>query len=55
MAEPLGLETVAEGVEDQATLELLRDIGVDFVQGFGIDEPTELNLGSVVKPLIPAE
>jgi EAL domain-containing protein (putative c-di-GMP-specific phosphodiesterase class I) len=42
MAEPLGLETVAEGVEDQATLELLREIGVDFVQGFGIHRPAPL-------------
>jgi diguanylate cyclase (GGDEF)-like protein/PAS domain S-box-containing protein len=44
MAAPLGLETVAEGVEDQATLELLREIGVDFVQGFFIDKPSPLNI-----------
>lgn len=44
MARPLGLETVAEGVEDQATLEILRDIGVDYVQGFGIEMPFELEL-----------
>jgi len=29
----LGLTTVAEYVEDEATLEALRTIGVDFVQG----------------------
>jgi diguanylate cyclase (GGDEF)-like protein/PAS domain S-box-containing protein len=45
MAEPLGLETVAEGVEDQATFELLREIGVDFVQGFGIDKPSLIEVG----------
>jgi diguanylate cyclase (GGDEF)-like protein/PAS domain S-box-containing protein len=43
MAKPLGLETVAEGVENHATLDLLRSIGVDFVQGFGIHEPTVLD------------
>jgi diguanylate cyclase (GGDEF)-like protein/PAS domain S-box-containing protein len=47
MAEPLGLETVAEGVENQETLELLREIGVDFVQGFGIDMPKPLDLSIV--------
>jgi EAL domain-containing protein (putative c-di-GMP-specific phosphodiesterase class I) len=44
MAEPLGLKTVAEGVEDQATLELVREIGVDFVQGFGIHRPEPLQI-----------
>jgi EAL domain-containing protein (putative c-di-GMP-specific phosphodiesterase class I) len=44
MAKPLGLETVAEGVEDKETLELLREIGVDYVQGFGIGRPFELDL-----------
>jgi diguanylate cyclase (GGDEF)-like protein/PAS domain S-box-containing protein len=44
MAEPLGLKTVAEGVEDQATLELVRELGVDFVQGFGIHRPEPLQI-----------
>jgi diguanylate cyclase (GGDEF)-like protein len=35
----LGLRVVAEGVEDDATLELLRSIGVDAVQGYGISRP----------------
>jgi EAL domain-containing protein (putative c-di-GMP-specific phosphodiesterase class I) len=46
MAEPLRLETVAEGVEDQATLDLLRQIGVGFVQGFAIDRPAPLELST---------
>src|SRR5262249_19055611 len=35
----LGLRVVAEGVEDDATLELLRAVGVDAAQGFGISRP----------------
>jgi EAL domain-containing protein (putative c-di-GMP-specific phosphodiesterase class I) len=35
---------VAEGVEDEATLQILRTIGVDYVQGFGIAMPFELQL-----------
>jgi Amt family ammonium transporter len=34
-----GIQTVAEFVEDVETLGVLSDIGVDFVQGFGISKP----------------
>jgi PAS domain S-box-containing protein len=34
--------TVAEGVEDAETLELLRDYGVDFAQGFHIGRPAPI-------------
>ena len=46
MAKPLGLETVAEGVEDEATRALLQEIGVDFVQGFGIARPALIELAT---------
>jgi diguanylate cyclase (GGDEF)-like protein len=36
----LGLKVVAEGVEDQAALELLALFGCDFAQGFHICHPT---------------
>jgi diguanylate cyclase (GGDEF)-like protein/PAS domain S-box-containing protein len=39
VARELGLETVAEFVETQAALELLFDIGVDYVQGFHVGRP----------------
>ncbi|HYD37971.1 MAG TPA: EAL domain-containing protein, partial [Allosphingosinicella sp.] len=39
MAHELGLEVVAEGVEDEASLELLRDMGCDVVQGYLISRP----------------
>ena len=35
----MGLSTVAEFVGDQETVEVLRKIAVDFVQGFGIGMP----------------
>jgi diguanylate cyclase (GGDEF)-like protein/PAS domain S-box-containing protein len=44
MAKPLGLETVAEGVENEATLDVLREIGVDFAQGFHVHKPAPLNI-----------
>jgi PAS domain S-box-containing protein len=42
LAERFGCETVAEGVEDEPTLRLLRRCGVDYVQGSYLGRPTEL-------------
>jgi EAL domain-containing protein (putative c-di-GMP-specific phosphodiesterase class I) len=39
LAQGFGQQTVAEGVEDDTTLEMLRELGVDFAQGFGIARP----------------
>jgi EAL domain-containing protein (putative c-di-GMP-specific phosphodiesterase class I)/CHASE2 domain-containing sensor protein len=39
MAHELGLEVVAEGVEDEACLERLRLMGCDLVQGYWISRP----------------
>jgi len=39
LARALGARTVAEMVEDPATIELLRTIKVDFVQGFCVSRP----------------
>ncbi len=38
----MGKQTVAEGVEDEFAFQLLHDIGVDFVQGFGVEKPIPL-------------
>ena len=35
----MGLKTIAEWVEDVQTSELLKEIGVDYVQGYGIAKP----------------
>ncbi|MBR9884181.1 MAG: ammonium transporter [Oceanospirillales bacterium] len=48
IAHIMGLKTVAEFVEDKKTLGLLRQIGVDFAQGYLISEPKPLEqLGRV--------
>ena len=38
----MGIRTIAECVEDPAILELLRGIGVDYAQGYGIARPVPL-------------
>jgi EAL domain-containing protein (putative c-di-GMP-specific phosphodiesterase class I) len=42
IAEQFGLQTIAEGVEDQATLELLGALGADYAQGFHLGRPAPL-------------
>ena len=41
-AQQMGLQTVAEWVENERVLELLRDMKVDFAQGFLLDKPVPL-------------
>ncbi len=45
VARDFNLKTVAEGVEDQATFELLRELGVDYAQGFHLGAPAPLDDG----------
>jgi PAS domain S-box-containing protein len=42
IAEQFGLKTIVEGVEDELTLELLRELGADYAQGFHIGRPASL-------------
>ena len=42
LARAFGLQTIAEGVEDEATLNLLVKEGVDFAQGFHVGRPAPL-------------
>lgn len=39
LAHNLGLKVVAEGVEDAACMDVLRDLGCDFVQGYLVSRP----------------
>ncbi len=39
LARAVGAKTIAESVENEETLERVRDIGIDFVQGFAIHRP----------------
>lgn len=41
-AELFDIQTIAEGVEDAETLELLRSYGIDYAQGFHIGRPSEI-------------
>ncbi|MCW2959219.1 MAG: hypothetical protein JWO90_239 [Solirubrobacterales bacterium] len=43
LARGFGIRTVAEGVEDAATLGVLKELGVDFAQGFHLGRPTPLD------------
>ena len=42
----MGLQTIAESVEDKATFDALVDIGVDYVQGYFLDRPKPLTVSS---------
>jgi EAL domain-containing protein (putative c-di-GMP-specific phosphodiesterase class I) len=42
LAQGFGQQTIAEGVEDEETLELLREYGVDFAQGFHLGRPAPI-------------
>ena len=39
LSHELGMQTVAEFVEDIETEEMLRSLGIDFAQGYGVGEP----------------
>ncbi|MBA3407482.1 MAG: EAL domain-containing protein [Solirubrobacterales bacterium] len=43
LARGFGLQTVAEGVEDDETFELLLELGVDYAQGYHIARPAPLD------------
>jgi diguanylate cyclase (GGDEF)-like protein len=62
IAHALGIETIAEFVEDRETLDTVRALGVDYGQGYGIALPTALEdydpllqpvLASACAPLQP--
>ncbi len=42
LADALGAETIAEWVEDERLLDVLRELGVDYAQGFAIGAPRPL-------------
>ena len=58
----MGIKTIAEFVKDDANLEKLRELGVDYAQGFGIamPEPMVAHLssgtgGSSARPVSPPD
>jgi PAS domain S-box-containing protein len=49
LANGFGQKTIAEGVEDERTLKLLKAMGVDYAQGHGIARPAPVR--DVLKPV----
>ncbi|NOZ53433.1 MAG: EAL domain-containing protein [Gammaproteobacteria bacterium] len=47
-----GMQTIAEFVENEETKLLLRHIGVDFVQGYGLDHPQPLAVNSTALSVV---
>jgi PAS domain S-box-containing protein len=43
IADQFGLASIVEGVEDEPTLELLRELGAHFVQGFHLGRPAPVD------------
>jgi PAS domain S-box-containing protein len=43
LARGFGQKTIAEGVEDERTLELLKEMGVDLAQGYAIGRPAPVD------------
>ncbi|TKT71018.1 EAL domain-containing protein [Afipia massiliensis] len=46
----MGKQTIAEFVENDAILQALREIGVDYAQGYGVGRPEPFDMVSTVKP-----
>ncbi|HUE25362.1 MAG TPA: EAL domain-containing protein [Solirubrobacteraceae bacterium] len=47
LAQGFGHETIAEGVEDEETLLMLREFGVDYAQGFHLGPPAPISRNRV--------
>lgn len=52
IGQAMGMKTVAEFVENDAILACLREIGVDYVQGYGIGQPQPLQ--EICESYVPA-
>lgn len=46
----MGKQTIAEFVENDAILQALREIGVDYAQGYGVGRPEPFDMVAAVKP-----
>lgn len=54
VCQKLGILTIAEMVEDRATLEKLREIGIDYVQGFGVARPAPMQFNADMRQRVAA-
>jgi EAL domain-containing protein (putative c-di-GMP-specific phosphodiesterase class I) len=57
LAKAFGMHTIAEGAEDEQTVDLLRDLGVDHVQGYVVGRPQPISVvfgdGTATSPRHP--
>jgi PAS domain S-box-containing protein len=53
LASGFGLQTIAEGVEQEETLGLLRDLGVDYAQGYLLGRPAAIEVAQRDPPARP--
>jgi diguanylate cyclase (GGDEF)-like protein len=53
LSKTLGMTTIAECVEDERTAEILRDMGVDWGQGFHFGYPELTQMGTNLLPAYP--
>jgi EAL domain-containing protein (putative c-di-GMP-specific phosphodiesterase class I) len=44
VARAFGTKTIAEWIENDAALNIVRGMGIDFVQGFGVGKPEPLQV-----------
>ena len=54
IARSMGMQTIAEFVESEAILDVLRDLGVDFAQGYFVGRPAPRPLGGPDAAGVPA-
>ena len=47
----MNIKTIAEFVEDEATLEAVRNVGVDYVQGYAIAKPMPVEIAINNRPV----
>ena len=47
----MDIETIAEFVEDEATLQSVREIGIDYAQGYIIAKPMPIEIGLYGEPV----
>ncbi len=50
----MGKKTIAEFVENEDIFNLLRELGVDYAQGYGISRPVPLDELTLINPFAPA-
>ncbi|MCG7910931.1 MAG: EAL domain-containing protein, partial [Candidatus Thiodiazotropha taylori] len=51
----LGLESIAEGIEDNNTLKIVQDIGINYAQGYLFEKPHPISESSSSRSVLVTE